>query len=88
MTNPLVDSLPRSRECLDHPGLNVNDPQEASCEIGPVIRLSLALDKEEDILNESKGLLQNDRRGRRACLSAREKGVNSRSRSANSIIRD
>eukprot|EP00092_Neocalanus_flemingeri_P015378 GFUD01016641.1.p1 GENE.GFUD01016641.1~~GFUD01016641.1.p1 ORF type:complete len:182 (-),score=39.70 GFUD01016641.1:214-759(-) len=60
VTNPLVDSLPRSRECLDHHKQSVNNSEEASCNIGPVIRLSLALDQEEDLHKESKGVLKTD----------------------------
>ena len=83
--NPLVESLPRSRECPANHGLNVNDSDEGSCEIGPVIRLSLALDQEEIFQKESKEEIETKQRGRRAYLSARERRPHTRSRSTSSI---
>ena len=85
--NPLVESLPRPRECPVNHGLNVNGSEEASCKIGPVIRLSLALDQEEVFQKESKGEIETKQRGRRAFLTAREKRPHSRSRSASNISR-
>ena len=84
--SPLVHSLSVPRMCIDNQEEMETDPQDSSCEIGPVVRLSIAMD--QDLDNTSRGIVKNDQRGRRAFLSVREKTSHSRSRSANNISRN
>ena len=77
----LEESIPMLRECRGAHSLDDDGSSANSCDIGPVAMMSIALDREEDSMEEKVA----KPRGRQSFLSVPRERSNTRSRSASSI---